>query len=55
MWDEVYVDKEIVKIDYSVGCKGTLLNKLNNLISLVRKKSTTLVLKIIKIILLVCT
>jgi len=38
MWDEVYVDKEIVKIDYSVGCKSTLLNKLNDLISLVREK-----------------
>ena len=38
MWDDVYVDKQKVKVDYSVGCTGTPLNKLNNLISLVRAK-----------------
>lgn len=38
MWDDVYVDKQKVKVDYSVGCTGTPLNKLNNLIALVRAK-----------------
>ena len=38
MWDDVYVDKQKVKVDYSVGCTGAPLNKLNNLISLVRAK-----------------
>lgn len=38
MWDDVYVNKEKVKIDYSVGCTGDSLDKLNNLISLISDK-----------------
>ena len=38
MWDDVYVDKQKVKKDYSVGCTGTPLNELNELISKVESK-----------------
>ena len=38
MWDDVYVDKQKVKKDYSVGCTGTALNELNELISKVENK-----------------
>ena len=38
MWDDVYVNKQKVKKDYSVGCTGTPLNELNELISKVENK-----------------
>jgi len=38
MWDDVYVDKQKVKKDYSVGCVGTPLNELNELIAKVENK-----------------
>ena len=39
MYDDVFVNKEIVKIDYAVGCTGKLKTEYEELINKIRKVS----------------